>query len=90
MTDTRGDTATGLPRPVADRGRRRSDTRRTRRITPALYYRQVVAELRKVIWPTRKDLVTYTTVVLVFVVIITAIVAGLDIGFAKLALEIFG
>ena len=32
------------------------------------FIRQVVAELRKVIWPTRKELVTYTSVVLVFVV----------------------
>ena len=40
----------------------------------ALFYRQVVAELRKVIWPTRAELITYTTVVIVFVLAITAIV----------------
>ena len=32
-----------------------------------LFYRQVVSELRKVVWPTRKQLTTYTAVVLVFV-----------------------
>ena len=32
-----------------------------------LFYRQVVAELRKVIWPTRSELVTYTVVVMFFV-----------------------
>ena len=54
------------------------------------FYREVVAELRKVIWPTRKELVTYTTVVVVFVSIIVAIVAGLDYVFGELILEVFG
>ena len=54
------------------------------------FYKQVVAELRKVIWPTRKELVTYTTVVVVFVLIITAIVAVFDLVFGKGVLAIFG
>jgi len=53
------------------------------------FYREVVAELRKVIWPTRRELVTYTSVVVVFVSIVVAIVAGLDIVFAKLVLFVF-
>ena len=35
----------------------------------ALFFRQVVAELRKVIWPTRKEPLSYTWIVLIFVVI---------------------
>ena len=54
------------------------------------YIRQVVAELRKVIWPTRQELITYTTVVLVFVVIMVSVVAVLDFGFTKAVLTIFG
>jgi len=54
------------------------------------FYKQVVSELRKVIWPTRKELVTYTTVVVVFVLIITAIVAVFDLAFGKGVLAIFG
>jgi preprotein translocase subunit SecE len=46
--------------------------------------------MRKVLWPSRKELVTYTTVVLVFVVAMVSIVAGLDAGFAKLVLAVFG
>jgi preprotein translocase subunit SecE len=46
--------------------------------------------LRKVLWPSRNELVTYSIVVIVFLVIMTAIVAGLDIGFAKVVLLIFG
>ena len=55
-----------------------------------LFYRQVVAELRKVIWPTRKELLTYTTVVITFVAVVAAIVAVLDFIFAKAVLAIFG
>jgi preprotein translocase subunit SecE len=54
------------------------------------FYKQVVAELRKVIWPTRKELVTYTTVVVVFVLIITALVAVFDLAFGKAVLAVFG
>ncbi|MFG2038153.1 preprotein translocase subunit SecE [Dactylosporangium sp. NPDC048998] len=54
------------------------------------FIREVVAELRKVIWPTRKELSTYTLVVVVFVIIMLAIVGGLDFGFAKLVLWTFG
>ena len=52
--------------------------------------RQIVAELRKVIWPTRKELVTYTTVALVFMLVMVAIVTGLDYGFTKLVFAVFG
>lgn len=55
-----------------------------------LYYRQVVAELRKVIWPTRKELITYTIVALVFVTVMVIIVALLDIVFAQGVLQVFG
>ena len=54
------------------------------------YVRQVVAELRKVIWPTRKELVTYTTVVLVFVAVMVSIVSAFDFAFTKAVLAVFG
>jgi preprotein translocase subunit SecE len=49
-----------------------------------------VAELRKVIWPTRQELITYTTVALVFVIVMVAIVTSLDYGFTKLVFAVFG
>ena len=61
-----------------------------KRTSPATYYRQIVAELRKVVWPTQQQLVTYFLVVLVFVVVVMAIVSLLDLGFGKLIFEIFG
>ncbi|GIE79093.1 hypothetical protein Aph02nite_50430 [Actinoplanes philippinensis] len=54
------------------------------------FFREVTSELRKVIWPTRKELLTYTGVVIVFVVIMTALVAGLDYGFGKAILWALG
>jgi len=56
----------------------------------ALFIRQVIAELRKVIWPTRKELIAYTVVVIVFVGIMAAIVAGYDYVFTQGVLAIFG
>jgi preprotein translocase subunit SecE len=56
----------------------------------ARFIREVVAELRKVIWPTRKELLTYTAVVVAFVAVMLTIVAGLDFAFAKGVLWVFG
>ena len=55
-----------------------------------LFLRQVVSELRKVIWPGRSDLISYTITVVVFVAILVAIVSVLDIAFAKTVLYVFG
>ena len=57
---------------------------------PVRLVRESVSEMRKVLWPSRSELVTYSIVVIIFVVIMVAIVAGLDIGFAKLVLLAFG
>ena len=56
----------------------------------ALFYRQVVAELRKVIWPSRKELVRYTVVVLIFVTFMISLVSLFDYGASKLVLKVFG
>jgi preprotein translocase subunit SecE len=53
-------------------------------------FRETVAEMQKVIWPTRKELLTYTTVVIIFVALVMGFVAGLDLGFARLMFLIFG
>jgi preprotein translocase subunit SecE len=54
------------------------------------FLREVVAELRKVHWPTRRQIVVYTAVVLVFVSFMVALVAGLDAVFAKAVFALFG
>ncbi|WP_265520610.1 preprotein translocase subunit SecE [Oerskovia flava] len=55
----------------------------------ALFVRQVIAELKKVVTPTRSELITYTTVVLVFVVVVMAFVTVLDLGIGWAAFQIF-
>jgi preprotein translocase subunit SecE len=54
------------------------------------FLREVVAELRKVHWPTRRQIVVYTFVVLVFVAFMVSLVAGLDWVFAKAVFALFG
>jgi preprotein translocase subunit SecE len=54
------------------------------------YLKQVVAELRKVIWPNRKQMVSYTAVVLAFLAFMTALISGVDLGLARLVLWVFG
>ena len=77
MTATRTESASA--RPARGRGGK-----------PTRFVRESVSEMRKVLWPSRSELITYSVVVIVFVVIMVAVVAGLDIGLAKLVLQIFG
>jgi len=56
----------------------------------SLFIREVIAELRKVIWPTRNELITYTGVVIVFVLIMAGIIFGYDWFFGRLVLFVFG
>ncbi|MCS3842783.1 MULTISPECIES: preprotein translocase subunit SecE [unclassified Microbacterium] len=56
----------------------------------ALFFRQVIGELRKVVTPTRKELFKFTGVVLVFVAIMMAMVYGLDTAFSWLTAQVFG
>ncbi|WP_217205698.1 preprotein translocase subunit SecE [Streptomyces sp. AC550_RSS872] len=56
----------------------------------ALFYRQIIAELRKVVWPTRNQLTTYTTVVIIFVVLMIGLVTVIDYGLDHAAKYVFG
>ena len=82
----RGDSA------VASRARTDADTpedTRTARANPFQYIRQVAEELRKVIWPTRNQMVTYTIVVFLFLIFMTALVSGVNIDEGKLVEHVF-
>ena len=52
------------------------------------FLKEVRQELRKVAWPTRRELVSYTIVVLVTVVVMTSFVFGLDFVFTKLIFNV--
>lgn len=55
-----------------------------------LFYRQILSELKKVVWPTRKQLSTYTAVVLVFVLFVIAVVSLFDLVLTKIVFWVFG
>ena len=78
---------TGVSESKAVRGPR--DSKADKRTSIPVFYRQVVAELRKVVYPTQEQLVTYFLVVMVFVIFMMAFVSALDLGFGKLVFEIF-
>lgn len=54
------------------------------------YLKQVVGELRKVIWPNRKQMSSYTSVVLAFLVFMVTLIGLVDLGLAKLVMLVFG
>ncbi|NQW74319.1 MAG: preprotein translocase subunit SecE [Candidatus Planktophila sp.] len=55
-----------------------------------LFYRQIISELAKVVWPTRNQLTTYTAVVMVFVSFVIAVVSIFDLVLTKIVFWVFG
>ena len=72
---------------VADR--RDMQTKR-QRLSPRQYLREIRNELRKVAWPSRKEVVSYTVVVLVATAVLMTLVFGMDYVFGTLVSEVFG
>jgi len=77
-------------RDAAPRPKRATAATSRRRYRPLQFIREVMAELRKVVYPGRNELITYVIVVLVFVSVMTAFVASLDYGLTKAVIAIFG
>jgi preprotein translocase subunit SecE len=63
---------------------------RRKRIPAREFLKEVRAELRKVAWPSRQEMIAYTVVVLVSVVFLTSLVFGMDFVFTKGVLRVFG
>ena len=69
---------------------RRAQLQQKRERTGARQFlKEVRQELKKVIWPTRRELVTYTLVVLATVIVLTSFVFGLDVVFGRFVLDVF-
>ena len=80
------------PRAPRPEDRRRAATaQRTQRerIGPTQFVREVKGELRKVAWPTRDEVVRYSFIVLFTLIVLTALVFGLDWAFAKSVFFLF-
>ena len=55
-----------------------------------LFIKQIIDELRKVFTPTSKELFFWSLAVFIFVLLLMALVTGMDYGLGKLTLWIFG
>jgi preprotein translocase subunit SecE len=66
-----------------------SPREREQRTKPTEFVREVRSELRKVAWPTRPEVVNYSIIVFVAVVILTAFVGVLDYGFGEFVVRLF-
>jgi preprotein translocase subunit SecE len=60
-----------------------------KRTTPVQFVREVRDEMRQVAWPSRSELINYTSVVLTTLIIMIALIFGLNLGFGKLVTLLF-
>jgi preprotein translocase subunit SecE len=91
LTESSAEDETGKKPKKAKKKARKPGTQSTNPIVYVYnYLKQVIAELRKVIWPNRKQMGTYTSVVLAFLVFMVTLIGLVDLGLAKLVLWVFG
>jgi preprotein translocase subunit SecE len=90
LTESSADDATGKKAKKAKKTRKSDEPSSNPIVFVITYLRQVVAELRKVIWPNRKQMGSYTSVVLAFLVFMVTLIGLVDLGLAKLVLLVFG
>ena len=50
---------------------------------------EIRGELKRVIWPTRSEVITYSIVVIFVVTVLTGVVFALDLGFAQAIVALF-
>ena len=88
--DAEGNPATATrrqpPRPVVQPAGRGAPSERT---SPADFVREVRTELRRVAWPTRQETLNAAIVVLIALIVLTALIFGMDTTFAKFILFLF-
>jgi len=46
------------------------------------FFREIKTELRKVVWPNRKELINYTIIVIVISLIVALFIGLVDLGFS--------
>jgi preprotein translocase subunit SecE len=80
----------GRPTTPAAATRRAAVQERKKRTGAIQFLKEVRSELRQVQWPTRRELVSYTIVVLVTVTVLTSFVFGLDSLFTRLVFDVLG
>jgi len=63
--------------------------RRTQRTGPRVFLREVREEMRQVAWPTRPEVINYTSIVLVVLIFMTSLIFGLGYAFSKFVTFLF-
>ncbi len=71
------------------RQRKQPSNQPRERTGPRQFLHEVRNELRKVAWPTRDETVNYSIVVLITIVVLGAMIYGLDWLFSTFILELF-
>ena len=61
----------------------------SKRTSPGVFLKEVRGELRKVAWPTRAEVVNYSIVVLVALIVLTLLIFALDWSFGKAVIFLF-
>jgi preprotein translocase subunit SecE len=67
----------------------RSRPQGRKRTTPVQFVREVRDEMRQVAWPSRAELINYTSVVLTTLIIMIALIFVLNLAFGKLITDLF-
>ncbi|HET9546410.1 MAG TPA: preprotein translocase subunit SecE [Desertimonas sp.] len=75
----------GAPTRVA-----RSSGPKQDRVGPTQYLREVRDEMRKVAWPSREEVIRYSIIVVITVLVYMALVGGLDYVFGYLSRWLYG
>ena len=63
--------------------------RKSERTKPREFIKQIRDELRQVAWPTRPEVINYTTIVLFVLIFMTLLIFGLGAGFSKFVTFLF-
>ena len=79
----------GTDKPKASAQRAAPPPHKEKRIGPREYIGEVRAEMRKVAWPTKKEVINSTIIVLIAVVVMTTLIFGFDYASAKFVLFLF-
>ena len=79
----------GAPAPQRRDPRQTRPTTPRQRTAPVQFVREVRSELRKVAWPTRGEVVNYSTVVLITLILLIGLILALDYAFSKSVLFLF-
>ena len=53
------------------------------------FFREVREEMRQVAWPTHAELINYTSITLFVLIVMIALIFGLNLGFGKIVLFLF-